>query len=131
MIPRPIYELQDMLGKHIDGQFYAEELSSVHVTKQMTYAIDKILRKRVRRGILEYLVRWRRYIPDFDSLKSASSVKHGMRENHFYVTLLSNSSQKLSDKYTSAFTIHLAQPIDLGSTEKWEVGVCEFSCHPD
>ena len=26
-ISRPVYELQDLLGKHIEGQFYAEELS--------------------------------------------------------------------------------------------------------
>ena len=30
----------------------------------------------------------------------------------------------------SAFTTHLAQPIDLGSTDRWEVGVYEFTCHP-
>ena len=45
-IPRPVYVLQDLLGKHTDGQFYAEELSPVSVTKATTYAIDKILRRR-------------------------------------------------------------------------------------
>ena len=44
-IPQPVYEWQDLLGKHIDEQFYAKELSPVHVTKRTTYAIDKILRK--------------------------------------------------------------------------------------
>ena len=58
-IPRPVYELQDLLGKHIDGQFYAEELSPVLITKNTTYAIDKILRTKLRRCILEYLVRWK------------------------------------------------------------------------
>ena len=38
-ITRPVYELQDLLGKHIDGQFYVEELSPVHVTTRTTYAI--------------------------------------------------------------------------------------------
>ena len=37
----PISELQDLLGKHIDGQFYAEELIPVLVTKNTTSAIDK------------------------------------------------------------------------------------------
>jgi hypothetical protein len=41
----------DLLGKHIEGQFYAEELSPVIVTKKTVYRIDKILRKRVRNGI--------------------------------------------------------------------------------
>ena len=75
-IPRPVYELQDLLGKHIDGQFYAEELSPVRITKKTTYAIDKILRKREKRGIIEYLVRWRGYGPAFDSWTKESSVKH-------------------------------------------------------
>ena len=78
-IPRPVCELQDLLGKHIDGQFYAEELSPVHVTKRTTYSIDKILRKRVRRGILEYLVRWRGYNSDSESWILASSVKQARR----------------------------------------------------
>ena len=48
--------MQDLVDKHIDGQFYAEELSPVHVTKNTIYAIDKILRKMDIRSILEYVV---------------------------------------------------------------------------
>jgi len=55
--PRPVFELEDLRGREIEGQFYSEELVPVHVTKQTTYTIYKILDKRVRRGILEYLVR--------------------------------------------------------------------------
>ena len=52
-------------------------------------------------------------------------------QSHFYVTLLSNGSKKLYPaNKLSAFTTRLAQPIDLGSTDRWEVGVCEFICHP-
>jgi hypothetical protein len=58
-IPRLVYELVDQLGKHIDCQFYAEELSPVIVMKHTAYPIDKILRKRVRNGSIEYLVRWK------------------------------------------------------------------------
>jgi len=51
--------------------------------------------------------------------------------NHFYITLFSNASQKLHIKDTlSEFTIQMAQRIDLGSTDNWEVGLCEFSCPP-
>ena len=50
---------------------------------------------------------------------------------HFYVTLLSNVSQTIYPTNTLvSFTAHLAQPIDLGSTDRWEVGVCEMTCHP-
>jgi len=57
--PRPVFELEDLRGREIQGQFYCQELVPVRVTKQTTYKIDKILDKRVRCGILEYLVRWR------------------------------------------------------------------------
>jgi hypothetical protein len=54
-IPRPVYELVDLLGKHIGGQFYEEELSPVIVTKHKSYPIHKILRKRVRNGSISIL----------------------------------------------------------------------------
>jgi predicted nucleotidyltransferase len=58
-IPRPVYELADLLGKHIEGQFYAEELSPVIVTKNTVYHIDKLLRRRFRNGRSEVFVKWR------------------------------------------------------------------------
>jgi len=35
--PRPVYELEDLNGKVIDGQFYGEELTGVHNTKRKTF----------------------------------------------------------------------------------------------
>jgi len=52
--------------------------------------------------------------------------------NHFYVTLLSNASTDLYPNNTIArFTTELAQSIELGSSDKWEVGVCEFTYPPN
>jgi hypothetical protein len=50
--PRPVFELEHLRGQEIEGQFYSEELVPVRITKQTNYKIDKILDKRVRRGIL-------------------------------------------------------------------------------
>jgi len=77
--PRPLYELEDLNGTPIEGQVYQEELTRVRVTRRTLYKIDKILNKRVRRRILEYLVRWRGYSKDFDSWVPASSVKRDVQ----------------------------------------------------
>ncbi len=47
------------------------------------------------------------------------------------MTLFSNGSQALYPANTlTAFTARLALTIDLGSMDRWEVGLCEFTCHP-
>jgi hypothetical protein len=74
-IPRPVYELEDLNQKLIDGQFFNEELSTVLITKRTTFKIDKILSTRVRRGFREYLVRWKGYCLDFDRWINYASVK--------------------------------------------------------
>jgi predicted ATPase with chaperone activity len=80
-IPRPVHELVDLLGKHIDWHLYWEELTPVNAPKNRTYPILKILRKRVRNARTEYLVRWAGYTPDIDSWISAIAVKkHGRQQ---------------------------------------------------
>jgi hypothetical protein len=70
-----VYELED-LNQKVIGQFYNEELTTDRITKRTTYKIVKILDTRVRRGIRKYLVRWKGYVPDFDSSINAASVKN-------------------------------------------------------
>jgi len=50
-----MFELEDLRGQEIEGQFYSEELVPVRITKQTTYKIDKLLDKSVRRGLRGYL----------------------------------------------------------------------------
>ena len=57
--PRPVYELEDLNSTLIDNQFYREELTPLRITVRTAYKIDKVLYKRFRRGIREYLIRWR------------------------------------------------------------------------
>jgi hypothetical protein len=72
---RPIYELEDLNGTLNERRFYVEELTPVRVTKRSVYKKDKILDKRYRNGILEYLVHWKVYRRYFDSWVHAGSVK--------------------------------------------------------
>ena len=73
--PQPVYELEDLRGIPIEGQFYREELTPVIITKNTPYKIDKILGTRVRKGIREHFVLWRGYGSDFDSWMPASSIQ--------------------------------------------------------
>jgi len=71
--PRAVNELADLNATPMDDQFYRVELTPVRITDRTTY---KILDKRVRRGIPEYLVRKRRYRHEFDSWVPEASVKN-------------------------------------------------------
>jgi len=52
--------------------------------------------------------------------------------NHFYVTLFSNASTDLYPNNTIArFTTELPRPIELGTSDRWEVGLCEFTYPPN
>ena len=108
--PRPLYELEDLNGTLIYGQFYREELTWVCVHK-----VDKILNKRVRRCILEYLVRWIGYSKDFHSWIPASCVKDVPRR--------SEASKNLyPDNTIAAFTAELARLVELGSSDNYGSG---------
>ena len=40
--PRVVYELEDLNGTPIDGQFYSEKLTPVRITSRTTYKINNI-----------------------------------------------------------------------------------------
>jgi len=72
--PRAVYILEDLNGTPIDGQFYHKELTPIRKTDRTSYKRDKIMDRRVRRSIREYLVRWRGQ--DFEFWVPAASVKN-------------------------------------------------------
>ena len=56
--PRVVYELEDLNGTPMDGQFYSNELTPVRITSRTAYKINKVMDKRVGRGIRKVLVNW-------------------------------------------------------------------------
>jgi hypothetical protein len=49
----------------------------------------------------------------------------------FYVTLFSNVTNDIYKSNTlAAFTNQLPQAIELHLSDKWDVGLCEFTCPP-
>jgi hypothetical protein len=70
----PVYQVKDLNDTDM-GVFYVKELQSVKMKDDEEYRIEKILKKRKRKGKLEYFVRWLGYTPEFDSWVSAGGIK--------------------------------------------------------
>jgi phosphopantetheine adenylyltransferase len=56
-MPQTVYELPDLQGRAIEGQFYNYELVKVIVSSETEFQIDKIVRTRKKGGIKQLLVR--------------------------------------------------------------------------
>ena len=70
----PVYKLKDDAGEILDGTFYEPELQKI-IKNDVVYRVEKILRKRKRKGVVEYLVRWKGYEdPKFDSWVQESDI---------------------------------------------------------
>ena len=68
----PQYFLKDYAGKLVSGTFYSNQLKKAH--EQTNYLVEKVLRRRTRRGQKELLVRWRGWPAKYDSWISAEDV---------------------------------------------------------
>lgn len=67
-----VYRIKDLLDEPIQGTFYAQELQKVSAKEEFT--VEKILKKRMRKGQVEYLVRYRGYPIKFNQWVSSSSI---------------------------------------------------------
>jgi hypothetical protein len=112
-VPQLVYELSDL--------FYNYEPIKVIVSPQTEFQIDKIVRKRNKGGIKQYLVKSRGYDESFNSWVNASDFKR------ICVTLPLDSSGYFFPHNTIAnFRTKLATLIEL-KPDKWEVGLVEIS----
>ena len=59
----PTFIIEDLLGEEIKGKFYKEQLQKVQLPT--SFIVEKIHRRRKRKGITEVLVSWRGYPEKF------------------------------------------------------------------
>lgn len=55
----PVYFIKDLEDQTIEGAFYKQELQKIKFTEDTLYRIDRVIRKRTRKGIREALVLWK------------------------------------------------------------------------
>ena len=63
----PTFRLQDYGGDFLEGTFYLQELQKVPPEKDRVYRIEKVVRRRTRKGRRELLVKWSGYPATFNS----------------------------------------------------------------
>ena len=61
------YTIKDYSGEPIDGYFYEVELQKVTKDADSVFRIEKVLRRRIRQGRQEYLVKWMGWPAKFNS----------------------------------------------------------------
>jgi len=74
-VPQPVYEMSELQGRPIEGQFCNYELVKVTVPPQTEFQVDKIIRTRNNDGIKQHLVKWRGYDATFNSWINATYIK--------------------------------------------------------
>ncbi len=69
-----VYKLKED-GEPIEGSFYEAELQKVKMTKDQTYQVEKILKRRTVRGEKQVFVRWKNWPEKFNSWVKASDLE--------------------------------------------------------
>lgn len=72
------YKLKDLSGNVIEGSFYRQEIQPV-VIPDDTYIIERILRKKRRRGVTWYYVKWLGYTTGANSWVRELDITHLQR----------------------------------------------------
>ena len=69
----PVYKLKDDAGEILDRTFSEPELQKI-IKNDDVYHVEKILRKRKRKGVVEYFVKWKGYPDKFNSWEAESNI---------------------------------------------------------
>ena len=126
--PRVVYELEDLNGTTIVGQFYSEELTPIRITSRTTYKKDKYwtIEGCVAFEECSSAANFTVETLSLGSRQIALRVYNMMSCNRIYVTLFSNASLEIYENNNHAdLTVKLSRPIDLGTSPILEMGVCE------
>ena len=62
----PVYKVKDLMDEQIEGTFYENELQKVDKHDDAMFIIDKVLKRRKRKGKNEYFVSWKGYPEKFN-----------------------------------------------------------------
>ena len=62
-----VYELVDWSGEEVKGTFYESDLQAVNVDPNKEYYVEKVLKRRKRKGKTELFVRWLHRPKKYDS----------------------------------------------------------------
>ena len=71
----PMYSLKDYNNDEIESFFYEYELQLAFLDQEVVYKIEKILKKRKRKGQSEVLVKWKGWSSKFNSWIPENQLK--------------------------------------------------------
>ena len=72
----PLYTLKDYSGEEIKGTFYTEQLQKVHIEPNQVFKVERILKRRNRKGKKEVLVKWLRWPEKYNTWEPEENLKN-------------------------------------------------------
>jgi phosphopantetheine adenylyltransferase len=124
-MPQPVFELTDLQGRPIKGQFYNYELVKVIVSSETECQIDKIVRTRKKVGI-KHLVKWKGSDETFNSWVNSSDTKKNIMDQFYLVLPPGSSAYYFLRNTISNCKTKLAIPVEI-EPDKQEAGLVEIS----
>ncbi len=70
----PIYKIKDWAGEEISGTFYESELQKVNKDNNHMWRIENIMKRRVRNGRREVLIKWQGWPKKFNSWEEDNQI---------------------------------------------------------